>query len=198
MQLNMNEEEIISMNLKLALTILFVTTLNSCASPTRVEQMTITAQEATKHRPATVLSNKILVNNVSGGENTNVFWTSEIGNTEFKKALEISLSTAKLLATGEEGKYSLNTKLLKVDQPKVGLDLTVTIAVQYKLVRLLDGKELFNETITSPYTATQSDSFLASDRLKLANEGAVRNNLTQLINSLYELNVSASVISLIK
>jgi hypothetical protein len=46
------------------------------------------------------------------------------------------------------------------------------------------------------YTAQFSDAFLALERLKLANEGAGRENITEIIDRLYQLNLPAGSIAI--
>ena len=46
------------------------------------------------------------------------------------------------------------------------------------------------------YTAEFSDAFLAMERLKLANEGASRENITELIERLYQLNLPTGSVAI--
>ena len=43
---------------------------------------------------------------------------------------------------------------------------------------------MFDQTITEPYTANFSDAFLAVERLRLANEGAMRVNIGTFLKAL--------------
>ena len=79
--------------------------------------------------------------------------------------------------------------MIRVDQDMFGLDLEVIAIVQYKLIDKINGKEIFSSVIHSPYTATFSDAFWAFERLKLANEGSARANITKLIKELYEFEI---------
>ena len=56
-------------------------------------------------------------------------------------------------------------------------------------------KTVWAKTITTPYTANFSDSFLAVERLKMANEGAIRANLTQMVNDLVALKARDLTVS---
>lgn len=176
-------------NLKLMFFVSAAIVLSGCASPARVDQMTISANEANKYSKSTPLKNNVLVTKVSGGKKTNPLWTSEIGTDEFMQALIDSLEAAKLLTRDTNAKYYLNARMIRVDQPLIGASLTVTSVVQYTLMRASDGKILFNEEISTPYTAKFSDSLIAIERLKLANEGSARNNITRLIDKLYILKL---------
>jgi len=161
-----------------------------CASPARVNQMAISGIDVGHYQGDTPFKENISVGTVSGGEGTNPLWTSEIGNEDFKQALVQSLQAAKLLNWDEKKtQYTLNTKMIRVDQDLFGLDLEVIAIVQYKLIDKINGKEIFSAVIHSPYTATFSDAFWAFERLKLANEGSARANITKLIKELYEFEI---------
>lgn len=117
-------------------------------------------------------------------------WVSNVGNSEFEQALEGSLRDAGLLANGKQaGKYMLVAHLDRVDQPMAGLDMTVTVDVMYSLVERASGREVLNRRITMPYTASFGAAFAGTERLRIANEGAVRANITKLIEELFALNI---------
>ncbi len=167
-----------------------------CAGPAQVGRMVISPQEVAQYRGNTPLKDNVSINNVTGGQETNPLWTSEIGNNEFRQALEQSLRATQLLSRdGNSGRYILSARILSVDQPLFGFSITVTTTVQYTLVDKANKDEVFNETISAPYTATVSDSFYAVDRLMLANEGSARANIRKLIQMLFELKISTNELS---
>ncbi|WP_263738386.1 hypothetical protein [Defluviimonas sp. WL0050] len=114
-----------------------------------------------------------------GGEETNPLWTSEISKEDFQKALEASIRQAGLYS--DRGRYSLRADILSVEQPLVGLDLKVAMTVRYTLTDA-NGRMRFDETISSEYTAKFSEAFVAVERLKKANEGAARVNISKFLN----------------
>ncbi len=120
---------------------------------------------------------------VSGGKKTNPLWTSQIGNEEFQKALLNSLQAHALISVSET-KYKLTAKLLKIKQPLMGLSLTVKSSIKYELMDVLTQKIVYDETVDVEYTAEFGDSFLASKRLQLANEGAIKDNILKFITNL--------------
>ena len=170
--------------------------LGGCASPARIDKMTISYRDAAIYKDPTELSNSVNVKDVSGGEKTNPMWTSEIGSNEFELALVDSLAVAKLLSTDGKGKYELTARIVKVDQPMFGASFTVTSSVHYQLVRKNDQKIIFDEEIKAPYTATMSDAFIGVERLKLANEGSARENITELVDKLYLLKITPNQVDL--
>lgn len=128
--------------------------------------------------------------NVSGGADTNPLWLSQVADADFKLALEQSLKKALLLSNSIiDSKYLLEVKLLKLDQPLFGLDLKVTSIVEYSLKSKSSGQAVYSKTIATPFTATFSDSAMAIVRLRIANEGAVRNNIEQVIDDLMSINI---------
>ena len=60
--------------------------------------------------------------------------------------------------------------------------------VRYALNRRSDRKQVWEETVSADYTATVGDAFLAVERLRLANEGSIRENLKALIERLYQFS----------
>jgi len=85
--------------------------------------------------------------------------------------------------------------LISLDQPFIGLDLKVTATVEYSLEERSTGKKVFTKTISTPFTATFSDAALAFERLKIANEGAVRENIEKIIDELLSLKISKQQVS---
>lgn len=81
----------------------------------------------------------------------------------------------------------MTATLIKLQQPFIGLNLTVNCQVKYNLTNRNTNEMVYNKTINSTYTATFSDSALAVQRLRLANEGAARENIRQFIMDLYSL-----------
>lgn len=176
--------------LSLATVVILVAALSGCAAPARNEQMV--AQTAPAERILqTPMSNNIAVSGVSGGKDTNPMWVSKVGNGEFEQALEASLKEAGMLSGGKQaGKYVLAATLEKLDQPVMGFSLTVTATVNYVLTERATGKEVMSKRIAVPFTAKASDAFAAVERMRLANEGAVRVNIGQLIGEIRKVGVS--------
>jgi len=166
--------------------------LSGCASGAKMENMVYDGQ-AMEYDAG--LENNLGVSSVTGGEETNPAWTSEIDNEAFTGALKESLLDQGLLSG--KGRYQLEAIMLKVDQPLFGLDFEVTTHVKYILTDSQNGGEVvLNETIVAPYTATVGDSFVAIKRLRLANEGSGKANISGLLDKLSELEISPADISL--
>jgi len=156
--------------------------LAGCATPARVDQMTVPA--VAQPTPQTAFRHSIAIKDVTGGQETNPLWTSQVSSAEFERALEASLQNAALLAPRQAGKYQLSAQLGRLEQPLIGLNMTVTATVLYQLVERTTAKTVWEKTLVTPYTAKFTDSLLAVERLKLANEGAVKENIARLISDL--------------
>ncbi len=86
-------------------------------------------------------------------------------------------------------KYQLTADLTRLDQPMMGFDMTVTSTVRYSFIETQTRKEVYAKVIQISYTAKMSDAFVGTQRLKLANEGAVKANIQGLINDLIALKL---------
>ena len=166
-----------------ALVVCIAILLTGCAGAARVESMVgaPTAQLVA----ASPLRQGVRVNSVLGGTATNPLWTSEIGNPEFQQALEQSLRAQGMLAE-DGGRYHLNVNLMEIRQPFIGLNFTVTSTIRYTLVETVANRIAFEQTITADYTAGVGDAFIAVERLRLANEGSAKANISKFLDALIQ------------
>ncbi len=164
-----------------------------CASGAKMENMVFHGEQ--KEYSGEMKEN-LGLGEVSGGEKTNPAWTSEIDNEAFSGAVKKSLKSQGLYS--DNGKYQLEVKMLKVDQPLFGLNLEVTTHVRYILSNTDNGSVVFDDTVIAPHTAGVGDAFAAVKRLRLANEGSAQKNIEGLLNKLTELRIELQGISLAK
>lgn len=167
---------------RLAAALMLTTLLGACAQGARTNAMVAPVQSATILPADSPLTSRISVGSVTGGEETNPIWTSEVSSAAFKAALEQSLKLNTMLADGT-GPLIVNADLVSIDQPLIGIGMTVTSVVAYT-VKNSAGQSVYSETISTPYTANFSDAFLGSERLRLANEGSVKANISSFIEKL--------------
>lgn len=156
--------------------------LQGCASGATSIGMTSTKNYITSNNPFT---QKISVDAVDGGSWTNPIWISKVGNKEMEEAVKASLKNNGLLANGN-GAYILWPTIKEVDQPFFGTSFTVNADVQYILKEAISGKIVLSKTLKSSYTATMSDSVFGVKRMRIANEGAIRNNIDLLLQQITE------------
>jgi hypothetical protein len=178
---------------RLAAACVLVGLVAGCAAPARLEQMQVDTSLAQRTALASSpLKGGIAIREVTGGSETNPMWLSKVSSSEFERALEASLGAAGLLSPNRQASpYTLLADLKSLEQPYFGASLTVTATVTYFLVERASAKTVLERTIATPYTAAFGDAFIASERLRLANEGAIRANITRLIEELGALKVSA-------
>ena len=167
--------------------VLLVAVIGGCASPATLEGMTVAPAGVRSESASAELRDAISIRSVLGGEPTNPLWTSEVGNAEFRAALEASLRNYGLLAEGGSGDYALDVTLIDLQQPVFGLETKVTSTAAYHLESNNDQKNPFDDTVIASYTARPSESFFGVQRLRLANEGAIRENIREFIRRLEEV-----------
>lgn len=170
---------------KQVLAVLLLILLGGCASGARMSGMTVPVDGGTVISDRSTLYHAIEISDVGGGKETNPLWVSKVSNADFRAALENTLLVHTMLAEKGGGQYQLSVDLQKLDQPWVGLDLKVTAAVRYVL-RDKESQVVFDHSIETPYTADFGDAFLAYERIRLANEGAIRLNIETFIKQLIE------------
>jgi uncharacterized lipoprotein YajG len=167
----------------LAFTSLF---FSGCASPSTAEGMTAAPMSlGQKHAQTVSIS-------VTGGSETNAAAVSQISNEAFAQALTSSIENSGLFSkvlTVATGDYQLDVSIVRVDQPMFGLNLTVTIETDWLLKHRSDGNVVWKKAIPTTYTATPGDAFVAATRLRLANEGAAKANITEAIQEMAKLDL---------
>lgn len=173
--------------IRLVILIAISLVIGGCASPARIDQMTVYSPVG-KTNPA--LKDGIAVTDVTGGRETSAMWTSQVSSDDFRRALETSLQNAGLYnRVAGASRFQLTADLTRLDQPMLGLDMTVTSTVRYSLVDTKTRKEVYGRVIQMPFTAKFSDAFAGVERLKIANEGSVRANIQAVIDDLIALKL---------
>ncbi|MEM7571161.1 MAG: hypothetical protein AAF337_15325 [Pseudomonadota bacterium] len=156
--------------------------LASCASAAKPGAMMVPVDETRIIAQSSPLFESVAVDQIEGGKETSPLWKSNVSNEDFAEALRQSLSAHTMLAVGD-ATYSVQAELVKVKQPVMGFSFTVTSTVKYT-VRDADDAVVFEQEIVSPYTASMSDAFVGVERLRLANEGSIKENISQFLDGL--------------
>lgn len=160
----------------LAVAGLALSSLGACASAARPEAMAVLPSTITAAMPTERGYNAIRVTEVSGGGETNPMWLSNVSNAEFKTALESSLASANLFNGAASAPMSLTASMIDLQRPMAGFDLTVTSRVRYSVTDT-SGGIVFDDTIAASGTAGMGDSLMAVERLRMANEASIRENI---------------------
>jgi len=155
---------------------LFAPGLVACATP---EAMTVAGGAVAN--PSPKYRNAIAVRSVSGGQVMNVLTVPGVANEPLKAALESTLAANGYLAQSSTPKFYLDAEIKNLDQPLIGLDLDVFADVTY---RISGAGAASAYPVKTKGTATFSDSPLAADRMRIANERAMHENIKELLRVL--------------
>jgi len=154
--------------------------LSGCATSASQNAMSIGVQDV-PIKLNNDLKEKIYVRNVTGGKETNPLWTSQVDNVSFKGALDQSLTIAGYKSkTAAEAKMQIDASLQSIEQPLFGLTFDVKSTVLYT-VNSESGQKVFPVTATG--SATPSDAFLGYERLRIANERSIKENIKQFLQA---------------
>jgi hypothetical protein len=160
--------------------------LTGCASPTTSQGMTPASIQTTNKHPQSVSVT------VTGGKETESTGKSQISDSAFAQAITDSINKSKTFSSVIQGKgadYVLSVTIFNMDQPSFGLSFTVKMEAGWSLKRADTGAVVWQESIKSEHTATTSDAFAGVERLKLATEGAAKNNIAQGLGKISALKL---------
>ncbi|MEA2806518.1 MAG: hypothetical protein QOJ17_659 [Rhodospirillaceae bacterium] len=173
--------------IRLLVAMLLLAGLGACATPASYTSMVPELATADLGPgPAPSYRGAITVAPVSIGNDTSVPWTPPISSAEFQEALVRTLMVANL-ASAQNGRFRLEATLLKLERPYAGFAMTVTASIAYRLTETATGAVVYQDTRTSVGTASLNDAVTNVNRLRIANERAIRANFRKLIEDLYAL-----------
>ena len=173
--------------IRLLVAMLLLAGLGDCATPASYTSMVPELATADLGPgPAPSYRGAITVASVGIGTDTSTPWTSQIGSTEFQDALVRTLTLANL-ASPQGGRFRLDATLLGLSRPFAGFAMTITASVAYRLTDTATGAVVYQETRTSLGTASLNDAIMNANRLRIADERALRANIRKLIEDLYAL-----------
>jgi hypothetical protein len=159
--------------------------LAACAEGARPEGMGILTARGAALTPADLGYKAFRVAHVDGGGKTNPLWESSVSSEDFQKALENSLRTYGFLADDPAtAKDEITANLQDLKRPLAGLDMTVTSKVHYAAKSTADQKILFDDVVAASGTAKFGDAILGFQRLQLANEESMKENIKAFIERL--------------
>ena len=168
--------------------------LAGCGAPTQPLPMVVTPADALQIRGwvPDALMGQVAIATVKGGQDTNRWWGSKVSALALQQALEESLYAVgmKPLAPQPAARFELQAELVQLDQPLIpAAGVTVGVAVRYTLVdKAGEGRILYQRRIANNDEARLSEAILSpSDRLRIANERALRANIDTLLRDLVTL-----------
>jgi hypothetical protein len=173
-----------------ASTIAFVaaaTLLAGCATPAHKENMSAAPSTVVRKLPYSVAVE------TKGGSETGVMDSSNVSNADLKVALENSITKSSLFKSVLQGRngadYELTVTVSQLKKPMFGGAFTVTLETGWSLVKVSDKSIALRKAVTTSHTAELSDSLIGVTRLRLALEGAVRNNIAEGLKAISELPI---------
>lgn len=179
--------------LTLFTTALLASLLAGCGTPSQPLPMAVSAADALQIRGwvPDALKFQVSVAAVSGGQETSRWWGSKISAEALKLALDDSLHAVGMIPLLPEPspRFELQAELLELEQPQVpALGVTVGVAVRYTLVDKTGGHIIYQRRIASSEEARFSEAVVSpNERLRIANERALRANIALLLRDLVTL-----------
>jgi hypothetical protein len=173
--------------------VLLAAWLAGCGTPSQPLPMAVTAADALQIRSwvPDALQRQVGVATVKGGMATNKWWGSKVSAEALQQALEESLLSVgmKPLSPDPAPRFELQAELEPLDQPLVpALGVTVGTAVRYTLVDKASGKVIYQRRIANTDEARFSEAIVSpNERLRIANERALRANIDLLLRDLVTL-----------
>jgi hypothetical protein len=158
--------------------------LGACAPPASYSAMVAGAPPGQATAP--VYRNAITVGSVTRGRDVGTPWTSAVGPDQVQQALVQTLAAAGL-GQPANGRFRLDGLLLTLSRPYAGFAMTVTAAIAWRLTDTTNGAVVYDRTLQARGTATLDDAVDNNNRLRIADQRAIRANLQQLVQDLYAL-----------
>ncbi|MFT7776570.1 hypothetical protein [Roseateles sp.] len=172
---------------------LLASLLAGCGTPSQPLPMAVSAADALQIRGwvPEALKTQVGIAPVTGGQETNRWWGSKVSAEALQLALDDSLHAVgmKPLLPEPVPRFELQAELLQLEQPQVpALGVTVGAAVRYTLVDKADGRIVYQRRIASSDEARFSEAIVSpNERLRIANERALRVNIQLLLRDLVTL-----------
>jgi len=172
------------------LSVIVAAGLLGCAAPASVQGMT---PEASALPPVSdsqdALTDPVVlwIREVRGGADISQFGSPGIEDDDFRAALEASLQAAGFQRAEQGQEFALEAQLLELEYPAGALDMPAWLTVRYQLFAEETSEPVFDHTIRSGYAMPFEAAFSGVERLRLAIEGAARDNLAVLLADLMQL-----------
>jgi len=160
--------------------------IGGCATPATYQGMVPTSFDTAVKHPQTVA---IAVN---GGQETDAVGKPQISDAAFSQALVEAITRSQVFSRvvqANSAHYVLQVTLFGMEQPSFGFSFTVHMEAGWVLKRADNGRVVWQEAIKSEHTVSASESFAGVTRLRLATEGAARNNIAQGLAKISKLDL---------
>ncbi|MFT6362050.1 MAG: hypothetical protein ACJAZ8_000447 [Planctomycetota bacterium] len=157
----------------------------SCASTASSDAMAVTDFEA--NTAPIYIQEAITVTQVAGAPNSPSWYESAIINPEFKKALSVSLLSLGWLQVPEQARYHLTANIQEQETNMRGLDAEAWVTTRYVLIKAKATTPIYDHTIKTGFQVPHGVAFTGVEKMRLALEGAAKQNITELLQGLTSL-----------
>jgi len=158
----------------IALLIVAISGLSGCSSPANMKAMTSgTIPGMQRHKYTVTIRTQ-------GGNETGTIDVPSISNNDFAEAIEKSIIENSLFTKvihGSDSDYFLNATIINISTPSFGASMTVSMETAWSLRNTRSRHVVMRESIKSSYTAGAFAAFAGVTRVRLAVEGAARENI---------------------
>jgi hypothetical protein len=166
--------------------VLVLPMLSACSSPAASSNMVPEAIAVVNHQPASVSVQ------VAGGCNPCESLTAKVSNEAFSEALTNAIKKSDVFAQvlgANAADYALTVQIFHFETPAMGFSMTSTIEAGWTLTNTAKKTVVWQESITTPFTASVSDAVIGAERVKLTWEGAVRENIKAALEKISRVNL---------
>ncbi len=169
--------------------------LAACSQPARVNEMAVftTGGEALASERAPALAQAVTIGTIEGGSITTGVNPSQVDNEALRGALELTMVSHRIYAAPSQARYRLSGILQELRQPFFAFDMTVTSNILWTMVEAASGTAVWQDLVVTPHTARLGEALLGVERLRVANEGSIKANLTELMRRLANFRPGAPV-----
>ena len=117
---------------------------------------------------------------------------SAVSNQDFAAALQSTIEQdqvfSRVIRSGNAD-YRLDVRLIELHRPMFGFNMTVTADVSWRVREVQSDRIVWQKNIKRPYTAAVSEAFVGITRLRLANEGAIRESIKAGLEEISRLSL---------
>lgn len=164
--------------------------LVGCVAPAAADRMAV-AEPDSPCPLASQHANSIVLSEVIGGEPTDPLGHSTVDNEGLEAAILASLDHYGLLGVeGPDSPFDLRVALAELIQSGSGFTMSVTAFVRYKLSELSSDVSLYDDVVEGHSTLSVSDELVGIERLRRANEDAVRETILTFFSAICTLEIA--------
>lgn len=162
-------------------------TLSGCGTSTNLESVVLSEFSGSKRDYAQSFHNAINVGEVVGEKKARGMRNCRLELTVLKKDFRKTLSQEGLLANNPDAIYTISIRIIDIDQPSMGTNMTVHTKFRYSLKDRKRGKKLIDRIIRASHTTKMGEAFSGAKRVCMATERSVEKNLEKFLTEVSNL-----------